>query len=339
MSHRKILLIAPAWVGDLILSNSLLKLLKQQDPDCEIDVLAPAATFPLLQFMPEVRQGILFETGHGKLGFFKRFRIGRSLKKRGYDQAIVLPNSWKSALIPFFAQIPVRTGWLGENRFGLLNDYRRLNKPIYPQTVQRFLALGLSPEASLEKWSHPSLQIPPQALNQTLQKFPQSPTIKPVLGLCPGAEYGPAKRWPAEYYAEVAKSCLEKGWEVWLIGSLKEREAGQFIEKATDRRCSNWIGKTRLEEAVHLLSLTTVVICNDSGLMHVAAALGKPLIALFGSSSPEHTPPLSEKAQILYLNLPCSPCFKRICPLEHLHCLRQIKPEAVLEAFQKQFNG
>jgi heptosyltransferase-2 len=317
---KKILIIGPAWIGDIVMSQSLFQLLHQHNPGVILHVIAPTSTYPLLAFMPEVDKGILFEAQHRKLNFWKRIAFGRSLQNEKYDQAIVLTNSWKSALIPFAANIPIRTGWKGEQRFILLNDIRPLDKKHYPLMHERFGLLGIEKNARLPELNYPRLTI--HSINERNPK---------VLALCPGAEYGPAKRWPAEYYAAVAEAKIKEGWEVWLFGSPKEREAGALIQAKTNKQCINLIGKTSLEEAINLLARVDAIVCNDSGLMHIGAALDKPLIALFGSSSPTHTPPLSKKASILYLKLECSPCFQRECPLIHLNCLKMMKPEQVLE--------
>jgi heptosyltransferase-2 len=279
--------------------------------------------------MPEVEKGILFEATHGKLDFWKRIRFGWSLQAEKYDQAIVLTNSWKSALIPWAAKIPRRTSWLGEQRFLLLNDIRSLDKKQYPFMHQRFGMLGIEKNASLPKLEDPQLMINEINFSSKVQ-LPTNLTNQKILALCPGAEYGPAKRWPADYYAQVAQEKIKEGWQVWLFGSPKENEAGALIQEKTENKCVNLIGQTKLAEAIELLSRVDAVVCNDSGLMHIAAALDKPLIALFGSSSPTHTPPLSKQATILYLKLECSPCFARECPLKHLNCLKMITPEKVL---------
>lgn len=332
---EQVLVIGPSWVGDMILAQSLFKLLKQRRPGIEIDVAAPAWTLPLLERMPEVRAGIPLPFRHGRFDLMARIRIGRELRSKKYNQAILLTNSFKSAIVPFFAGIPKRTGFKGELRYGLLNDIRPLDKAALPKTVDRFIALGLehgqTPPASLPE---PSLIASREQAFAALQKLGHTMPRSPILALCPGAEYGPAKRWPAEYFAEVAQWALKEGWEVWLFGSGKDVEVTQQIDRLTGRRCLDLGGKTSLGEALDLMSLGTAAITNDSGLMHVAAALGIPLLSLFGSSDPHHTPPMSAKADILYLNLSCSPCFKRECPLGHFKCMRDMTPGSVIARLQ-----
>lgn len=328
----KVLIIGPAWVGDMVLAQSLFKVLKQKNPDVVIDVAAPAWTLPLLERMPEVSEAIPLPFAHGKLDLRKRISIGRSLKQRGYTQAILLTNSLKSAIVPLAAGIPRRTGFLGEYRYGFLNDIRPLDKSKLPRTVDRFVALGLQThDNTLPPISNPHLVANQENAILALKKLGHLKTRTPVLGLCPGAEYGPAKRWPEEYYAQVANAALEKGWGVWLFGSQKDTEVTASINALTQNRCLDLGGKTSLGEAIDLMSMTNAVVSNDSGLMHVAAALDKRLIAIFGSSDPHHTPPMNPEAVILYLGLKCSPCFERECPLNHLNCLKNINPGIVLE--------
>ena len=316
----------------MVLAQSLFKLLKQQHPDSRLDVLAPAWTHPLLARMPEVNEAIEAPFAHGRLDLGVRRRIGRTLRERHYDRAIVLPNSLKSAIVPFVARARVRTGFLGELRYGLLNDARRLDKKKLPRTVDRFVALALAPDAKLPAIPNPRLVADAANARAALTRLGRELPQAPVLGLCPGAEYGPAKRWPAEYFAAVAKAKLAEGWEVWLFGSDKDTPVTNEIQAQTEGRCLDLGGKTALAEVIDLMSLTRAVVSNDSGLMHVAAALERPVIALYGSSDPHHTPPMSAKAQVLYLGLACSPCFKRECPLKHLKCLRDLTPDRVLAA-------
>lgn len=330
---ERILIIGPSWVGDMILAQSLFMTLKQQR-NAIIDVAAPAWTLPLLQRMPEVRQGIALPFRHGKLDLLARIRIGRELKGQ-YDQAILLTNSFKSAIVPFCAGIPVRTGFRGEMRYGLLNVMRPLDKKTLPMTVQRFVALGLQNHEPLPAaLPQPRLSASPENTASILQRLGWQIPSQPVIGICPGAEYGSAKRWPQEHYAEVANWALANNHQVWLFGSEKDAAVTNAINTMTGNRCLDLGGKTTLGEAIDLMALTDQVVSNDSGLMHLAAALGKPLVAIYGSSDPRHTPPMSEKAHILYLGLECSPCFQRECPLQHFKCMRDIAPAAVIHRLQ-----
>jgi heptosyltransferase-2 len=332
LKSPRILVVGPSWVGDMVMAQSLFITLKNSRPDCQIDVLAPAWSLALLERMPEVANAIAMPLSHGQFGLFDRITLGKKLRVNYYDQAILLPNSWKSALTPYFANIAVRTGYIGECRWGLLNDPRKLDKSLLTMTVQRFVALGLLKTASLP----PECPVPKMVINQdqqarVIEKFELSSFDK-ILALCPGAEYGEAKRWPASYYADVAQQKIAEGWQVWLFGSEKDRATAEQINKQVAGACVDFTGRTSLAEAVDLMSLVDVVVSNDSGLMHAAAALDKKIIALYGSSDPGFTPPLNSKAQVISLKLECSPCFKRECPLGHTRCLTDIKPEQVLNA-------
>ncbi len=329
---NKILVMGPSWVGDMVMAQSLFKQLKIDQPDCRIDVAAPAWTLPLLERMPEISETIALPFKHGDLAIRERYRFGKQLANKGYTQAILLTNSLKSAILPWAASIPVRTGFKGEMRYGLVNDMRPLDKSKLKKTVERFVALGRAKHDDLPT------QLPLPALNAhrgnmaaLLQAQGIAPSGNPVLGLCPGAEYGEAKRWPAEYYAEVANHALDKGWQVWLFGSDKDKPVTALIQQHTQQRCTDLAGKTKLGEAIDLMSACHTIISNDSGLMHVAAALDKQLIAIYGSSDPNHTPPMHPQAVIEYLGLSCSPCFERVCPLGHLNCLKQIVPGRVIQ--------
>ena len=332
---EKILVLGPAWVGDMVLAQTLFTSLKQQNPNCQIDVAAPAWTLPLLDRMPEVTNAIALPFKHGEFAFWKRILFGRNLRVSNYTQAIILTNSFKSAILPFAANIPRRTSFLGEMRYGLINDIRPLDKVKLPRTVDRFVTLGLAKNVGFpNKLSNPKLIAKHENALATLAKIDHAKPSKKVLGLCPGAEYGEAKRWPVEYYAEAAKAALAKGWEVWIFGSEKDIPYTQKINQRTENQCLDLGGKTKLGEAIDLMDLCDTVISNDSGLMHVAAALDKNLIAIFGSSTPHHTPPMSDRSHIEYLGLPCSPCFERTCPLknphEHMQCLKKITPESLI---------
>lgn len=329
---NKILVMGPSWVGDMVMAQSLFKQLKIDQPDCRIDVAAPAWTLPLLERMPEISETIALPFKHGDLAIGERYRFGKQLANKGYSQAILLTNSLKSAILPWAASIPVRTGFKGEMRYGLVNDMRPLDKSKLKKTVERFVALGRAKHDDLPT------QLPLPALNAhrgnmaaLLQAQGITPLGNPILGLCPGAEYGEAKRWPAEYYAEVANHALDKGWQVWLFGSDKDKPVTALIQQHTQQRCTDLAGKTKLGEAIDLMSACHTIISNDSGLMHVAAALDKQLIAIYGSSDPNHTPPMHPQAVIEYLGLSCSPCFERVCPLGHLNCLKQIVPGKVMQ--------
>jgi heptosyltransferase-2 len=326
-----VLVVGPSWVGDMVMAQSLFRLLARRDPDRPIDVLAPGWSLPILARMPEVSEAIELPAGHGELRLGERRRLGRALRERGYGQAIVLPRSLKAALVPWFARIPRRTGFRGEHRYGLINDMRPFDAAVLDQTVKRFAALGLEPgEALPDALPRPRLRVDPAGQARALGRLGLDPATAPV-AFMPGAEYGPAKCWPLEYFGELAARLGERGHAVWVFGSAKDAGAARAI--AANARAAPVVdlcGRTTLEEAIDLLAACRSGVTNDSGLMHVAAAVGLPVAALYGSSSPAFTPPLTDRAVVHYLGLECSPCFERECPLGHFRCLREIEPERVL---------
>jgi len=333
---ERVLIVGPSWVGDMVMAQGLFRLLREQRSNLIIDVLAPEWSLPLIARMPEVTDAIIMPAGHGELKLKLRYQLAKQLRAKNYTQAIVLPNSFKSALIPFLAKIPKRTGYRGEMRYFLLNDLRYLAEKKHPLMIDRFLALGLPNNLDLpEKKYFPKLIISETEREQTIKKFQLSIQNKVILALCPGAEFGAAKRWPEKHYAEVAKQYVQSGGQVWLFGSANDREVANKIIELADVDCINLAGKTKLAEAIDLLSLAKVVVTNDSGLMHIAAALDKPLVAVYGPTSPGFTPPLQIAAKILQLSLPCQPCFQRICPLKHHDCMEKLLPEKVITALKE----
>jgi heptosyltransferase-2 len=326
-----ILIVAPSWIGDTILAQPLLALLKRNHPAARIDVLAPDWSAPLLARMDEVDAVIANPFRHGEFNFGARRALGRRLASADYAECYVLPNSWKSALAPFFAGIPRRIGYQGESRYLLLNRRHRPDAARHPQLVQRYAALaGPLPDS-----------LPMPHLTSTTQ---QQEAARRVLDLpldaapivfCPGAEYGPAKRWPAQHFAALAQLVASPRRPVWLIGSEKDAATGDAIAATAGGAAVNLCGRSTLEQAIDLVASASCVVSNDSGLMHVAAALDRPLIALYGSSSAAYTPPLSQKARIISRKLPCSPCFKRECPLGHFDCLNGIDPQQVATAINQ----
>lgn len=324
---RRCLIVGPSWVGDMIMAQGLYRALRAQHPEAEIDVLAPAWSGPILHRMAEVGEVITSPFGHGSFDLAGRRALARSLGERGYDTAYVLPNSWKSALVPWLARIPRRVGYVGEFRYGVLSDARTLDRAGLPRLVDRYRALADAPPAGPADF--PRLEVDPGKQAATLARLGLH-TEAPVLALCPGAEYGPAKRWPESHYAAVAEAMLARGWQVWLFGSAADLGTCKAIDGLTGNRCRTLAGETALEEAVDLLACASAVVTNDSGLMHVAAAVGVPVVAVYGSTDPGYTPPLSERARVVRLGLDCSPCFKRECPLGHLNCLRNLDAERVL---------
>ncbi len=331
MTRERILVVGPAWVGDMIMAGSLFRLLKDQAPDSELTVVAPPSTAGLLGFMPDVDRVERLDVRSGQGGLRARWRLGRALAKQGFDRALVLPRSWKSALVPFLAAAKRRTGYSGELRWGLLNDLRSFDRKAVPRSVDRFVALGLPKDASIPAPPRLRFEVPLSDQEACRDRFALSSQEGPVLALCPGAAYGPAKRWPAEHFAAVAAAWADKGGKVWVLGQDDDKGAAQTIAEAATEAVTDFTGRSSLAEAVALLSLADQVVSNDSGLMHVSAALDKPLVALYGSSNAAETPPLSDKAQVLGLELDCRPCHQRSCPLGHLRCLKELSPAMVLD--------
>ncbi len=333
-------MIGPAWVGDMVLSQPLLAQLVQQD-GAVVDVLAPAWSRPVLQRMPEVSQIWEMPVGHGRFGLAERWRLGVALRSQSYDQAIVLPNSWKSALIPWVAQIPWRTGWRGEWRYGLLNDLRVLDPLVYPRMVDRFMALAVAIGDPLPVCPPPQLRIRADQVERALAVHALQRT-RPVVALCPGAEFGPSKQWPPAYFAALSQALIERGWVVWILGSANDRQVAATIETALSQAarefCHNLCGLTTLEQVMDLLQCPDLVVSNDSGLMHVAAAVApeRRLWALYGSTSPVFTPPLAKAARIFSKPLACSPCFARTCPLKHHACMRDLLPTDLLQRMHQE---
>ncbi len=328
----KILIVAPSWIGDTILAQPLFKRLHEKHSGLILDAFAPPWAAPVLARMREVRRVIPNPFIHGEFNLTGRWRAGRALAREGYDAAIVLPNSWKSALLPFFAGIPQRIGFLGEARRGLLNRVHRYDEAALPQLAARYALLAEDVGATAPApMGEPKLEVAADAVRATLAALGLADTPAPI-AFCPGAEYGPAKRWPATHFAELARRLVEADFPVWLIGSAKDAPFGVEIARLSGGACRNLCGRTDLAQAIDLLSCARLVVSNDSGLMHVAAALQRPLVALYGSSSPAYTPPLSQQTRILDLGLECSPCFKRECPLGHFKCMNDLSPTMVLEA-------
>ncbi len=332
---QRALIIAPSWIGDAILSQSLLVPLAAQRPAPEIDVFGPKWVLPVYRRMPEVRDTIENPFAHGELALGQRRQVGKRLARRGYSHAYVLPNSFKSALVPWFAGIASRTGYTGEMRYGLLTDRRTLDKQALPLMAERFAWLAQRPGSELERpITKPHLQVQPGEFAATCERR-ELPLPHRLACFCPGAEYGPAKRWPTAHFAQLARQLAARGYTVWLLGSAADKPTGDDIVEASGHSATNFCGLTSLDEAIILLSAAQIVVTNDSGLMHVAAALDRPTIAIYGSSSPEFTPPLSAAARVVKMDIACSPCFARKCPLGHFDCMTKLQPATVMEHIEK----
>lgn len=325
------LIVAPSWVGDAILAEPLVSLLRETYEEPSIDVLVPPWCAPVYARVRGIRRIIENPIGHGRVALGERRRLAKELKQEYYARAFVLPMSWKSAVIPWLARIPRRVGFLGEMRRLLLNDVRRLDKRGLPRLVDRFCSLAGPPGTRVPMPPAPVL-VPDIANRDAAIRELRLKGGAPVAILCPGAEFGPSKRWPPTHFATLARLLVEAGARVWIVGSPNDKLAADAVIGAagdTAKSIRDLTGKTDLGTAIDLLSSATVVVSNDSGLMHAAAAVGVPVVALFGSSSPAYTPPLSPQARVAKIAIECSPCFKRECPLGHFKCMRELSPELV----------
>tara|TARA_B100001173_G_scaffold118807_1_gene103089 strand:- start:3818 stop:4834 length:1017 start_codon:yes stop_codon:yes gene_type:complete len=299
----KFLIVGPSWVGDAVMAQTLYKLIKKSNKESKIEVLSPNWSIAILERMEEVSRSITSPFNHGELKIKARFNFAKQLREEGYERAIIMTNSLKSSLIPFFAKIPVRTSWLGEMRFGLINDLRSKEKRNYPLMVEQFAKLSINPSEDLNKTlPYPSLRIDSHNLKEQLINLGID-FEKPSIAICPGAEFGPAKKWPSDYYAEICNEYLSNSWNVLVFGSHNDQITGNTIQEAIDKEFSNHffnlIGKTSLVDVIDLLSHCKKAVTNDSGLMHIAAAVDTPLVAVYGPSSPQFTPPLIHNHVVL----------------------------------------
>ena len=333
-SKEKFLIIAPSWIGDLIISQSLLKYLKKEYPNCQIDMIVRPELTNLAKMMPEVKNIYPLDIKHKEFGLIKRHILAKEIKKHLYSTSIILPNSFKSAIIPWLANIPVRIGYNRELRLFLLNKKYSLIKH-KDSMVNRYLKLA---DGSYSDVIRPSLLINGDSSKLISRKYLINNSKKNIV-LCPEAEYGSAKRWPINKWMQLANFYKEKDYNVYFLGKNKSLEA-KYQNILKKDSIISLLGKTSLEEAAYILSIVDLVVTNDSGLMHIAASVNTNLISIFGSSSPFYTPPLMKDqfGEVIYKALTCSPCFKRECPLQHLNCLNNISSEEILDKSSKYLN-
>ena len=331
------LVISPNWIGDAVMAQPLLRLLRDRYPQRPIDVLAPAWVAPVWRAMREVDTVLEAPFRHGALQLRERCDYARMLGARGYDAAYVLPNTLKFALIPWLAGIPQRIGYKGEMRYGLLNVMHHDNRDAPRPMVSFYAALADSPRQEVPAPSalpRPSLHVAPEVVAEVLSRHGLRTDV-PLLLFAPGAEFGSAKRWPAAYFAALAKTVWQERGEVQiaLLGSGKDKEVcDQVVALAPGVR--SLAGITRLDEAVALIAQASAMVSNDSGLLHIASALNRPIVAIYGPTDPNHAPPFSDMAQSLFLGLECAPCRQRECPLGHQRCMRDISAEMVWQPLQ-----
>jgi heptosyltransferase-2 len=327
-----ILVVAPSWVGDAVMSHCLIRAINAEAPEVAIDVLAADSVAPVYRRMPEVRAVVRSPFRHEEFGFLGRLRQGRALAGR-YGRAYILPGSWKSALAPFAAGVARRSGYLREARWGLLNDPRPLPEALRRRTAVAFQALAEPRVAFEASWLRPP-KLTADAANRDAQLQAYGLVNGEFAAFFPGAEYGPAKRWPTRRWIELARRLEGQGLRCALIGAPGDIPVAREIA-AGAANVVDIVGRTRLEDAIDLISAARFAVTNDSGLMHVAAAIGRKVVALYGSTSPDDTPPLTHSAEVVTLKLTCSPCRKRVCPLGHLDCLERLGVELVTDALAR----
>ena len=331
----RILVISPNWIGDAVMAQPLLQLLRRDFPALPIDVLAPSWVAPVWQAMAEVDQVIEAPFRHGALQLRERWRFGQRLRQRGYARAYVLPNTLKFALIPWLAGINTRVGYVGEMRYGLLNQLHRQDKQSPRPMVAFYAALASSPSAPLvatEALPRPTLRVSAAQISSAEQGA-SLVAGRPLFVFAPGAEFGSAKRWPTEHFAALAAQILRHtpAAQIVLLGSAKDRAVAAEIVAATPS-VINLAGETPLAQAIALIGRADAVVSNDSGLLHIASALNRKIVALYGPTDPHHAPPFSDQSRSIYLALECAPCRQRECPLGHHRCMRDMTPDLVLGA-------
>ena len=317
----------------MVMAQCLLQTLKSREDNPAITLAAPAVTARLAHRMPEVGKIIETPFQHGRLQLADRWRIGRSLRGHRFDQAIILPGSLKAALLPFFAKAAVRTGYRGEPRWGLINDPRTRPSTKDDPMAARFVQLAFAADAAaVSTYPYPRLVNYPQNVARIFQSIGRNVTSAPIIALCPGAEFGPAKRWPEAHFVAVADHFLQQGWQIWLLGGQSDQAVARNIVRTSSdpEQCVDLTGKTSIEDVIDLLAHARAAVSNDSGLMHVAAATGTPIVGIFGSSSELHPPPLGRLTDAVSQTLDCRPCFARKCPLGHTQCLETLGPDRVI---------
>jgi heptosyltransferase-2 len=327
------------WIGDFVRCHTVVKLLKRRFPNRPIDVLTTAMVSPLIDYMPGVRKGITADLPRRRLALGQHLSLARRLRREGYGQALVMPRTWKSALALYLAGIPQRTGFVGEGRFGLVNDLRWGERRL-PRMVERCAVLALpNGQEPPAEWPLPELVASAAEVAAWRQRLELPADRRHVIALAPGA-VGPAKRWPTGAYAELGGRLVAEGHRVWIVGGPGEKALATEIAAAAPNEIRDLTGPD-LRNAILALAAADVAVSNDSGLLHVAAALGTPAIGIFGPTSPHHWAPLNPLAAVIETPnaLPCRPCHKPVCGLGHHLCMRDIAVEQVMAATRAAIGG
>ena len=329
MSIEKLLIIPQNWLGDIVMSQTLLKRVKSENPNTEIDILVNSTFKSLVERMPEINKAVILDCGHKELGLLKRLNLARKIKGN-YDQSIVLSRSIKSALIPYFAKIPIRTGELGESRYILINDLKKFTKEDRRKTAFRYVSMFSKKEEVLDEKYYPSLQSDPENIKILSDKYKLN-LDKKIIIFAPGAAFGPSKMWPVEKFKELGEK-LNKDFFILILGSNNEKNIGDKI--VTNKNMINLCGETTITEAVDLMHISEFCVSNDSGLMHLASATNTKSISIYGATSPELTPPLTSNKEIHYRGISCSPCFEKKCKYGHYNCLEEIQADDIFKSFK-----
>ena len=330
MPTQKLLIIPQNWLGDIVMSQTLLKKIKSNNPKTSIDILVNSSLKNLVERMPEINKVIILDCNHRELGLFKRLRLAKEIKKSSYDRSIVLSRSLKSSLIPYFAKIPIRTGELGELRYLLINDLKEFSKESRRKTASRYISMYSDNNEELSENYYPSLDSNSENIKNLSEKYDLKKDKKVII-FAPGAAFGPSKMWPVNKFRELGKT-LNHDFKILILGSNNEKSIGNAI--VTNKNMVNLCGKTSIADAVDLMHISKFCVSNDSGLMHLAAATNTKSISIYGSTSPDFTPPLTKNKDIHYKGMSCSPCFEKKCKYGHYNCLVDIHSDDVFKSFK-----
>ena len=330
MPTQKLLIIPQNWLGDIVMSQTLLKKIKSDNPKTSIDILVNSSLKNLVERMPEINKVIILDCNHRELGLFKRLRLAKEIKKSSYDRSIVLSRSLKSSLIPYFAKIPIRTGELGELRYLLINDLKEFSKESRRKTASRYISMYSDNNEKLSENYYPSLDSNSENIKNLSEKYDLKKDKKVII-FAPGAAFGPSKMWPVNKFRELGKK-LNNDFKILILGSNNEKSIGNDI--VTNKNMINLCGKTSIADAVDLMHISKFCVSNDSGLMHLAAATNTKSISIYGSTSPDFTPPLTKNKDIHYKGMSCSPCFEKKCKYGHYNCLVDIHSDDVFKSFK-----